>query len=237
MLSKSLEPVKDLFELEFIDSTGDNIEEACAKKAAIFHYSGHTDADNGRGYLLKTVSETNEPSCKLYSDILAAMLQKSGARLAVFNACNSGRWAFISPLAEMGLPAIIGVYGTVSTEASIAFCEKLYSSLAIGLSLDEAVTWARLHVLEMEQSKGRQCFEWGSFMVYMITKNAVIIPRPKNQALMDRQDNALQERSNMIFNVKQIIYGSQTNIGGSVSGPVLSGSFDGSVSIGKDGGN
>lgn len=49
---------------------------------------------------------------------------------------------------QEGLPVLIGTQGYVLVEADIAFCHTLYSALAIGLPFDEAITWARLHLLE-----------------------------------------------------------------------------------------
>jgi hypothetical protein len=53
----------------------------------------------------------------------------------------------VGPLLRNGLRALVGVQDIVSSVGSIAFVKKLYSALAVGLSLDEAVTWARLHLL------------------------------------------------------------------------------------------
>ena len=46
------------------------------------------------------------------------------------------------PLMAQGLPATIGVQGSELDDAALAFSSALYSALAVGLSLDEAVTRA-----------------------------------------------------------------------------------------------
>lgn len=43
---------------------------------------------------------------------------------------------------------MIGVNGGVASTSTIEFCTKLYESLAVGLTLDEAVGRARLHVMD-----------------------------------------------------------------------------------------
>ena len=62
---------------------------------------------------------------------------------------HSGHWNFMRPLMAQGLPATIGVQGSVLNDAALAFSSALYSALAVGLSLDEAVTRARLTVLRL----------------------------------------------------------------------------------------
>ena len=55
-LAKALESVNEFLSLEFITASGDNIAAALKEPAAIFHYSGHTDAEKGRGYLVREVN-------------------------------------------------------------------------------------------------------------------------------------------------------------------------------------
>jgi hypothetical protein len=179
-LGEALAPVGDLLDLDFVTAAEDHIEDALREPTAIFHYSGHTDVARGRGYLVREVAgvDANRQAYDpLYSERLADFLQGAGTRLAVFSACNSGRWPFVEPLIRAGLPALVGTQGTVTVRAANAFCEKLYLSLAVGLSLDEAVTWARLHVLNGAGFSGETSLEWGAFMVYMPTMEPILFPR------------------------------------------------------------
>ena len=90
----------------------------------------------------------------------------------MFNACNSGFWPFVRPLVQAGIPAVVGVQGLVSNLAALNFAEKLYQSLAVGLSLDEAMSYARLWVVE--NSRSHYDCDWARFMVYMPTDSAVL---------------------------------------------------------------
>jgi hypothetical protein len=119
------------------------------------------------------------------SDVLANRLAGAKTRLAVFNACNSGLWPFMRPLMRAGIPAAIGVQGLVSNIAALNFTEKFYQSLAVGLSLDEALTYARLYLLQ----PGRADYpcDWGRFMAYMPADSAVIFPRPMIPVIRERQ--------------------------------------------------
>jgi hypothetical protein len=119
-----------------------------------------------------------------WSDILALRLSRAGTKLAVFNACNSGFWPFVRPFMRAGVPAVVGVQGPVSNIAALNFAEKLYQSLAVGLSLDEALTFARLRVVEPERSY-HDC-DWARFMAYMPTESAVLFPRSEGSAIRRR---------------------------------------------------
>jgi hypothetical protein len=149
--------------------------------------------------------------------------------LAVFGACNSGRWPFAGPLLNAGLSALVGTQGTVSTRAALAFAEKLYASLAVGLTLDEAMTWARLHILEAGVSPGEESCEWGSFMAYMPTTEAVLFPRPHSRAVDEAQEAARRGRYATIINVYNnnldVDIDIETMTGGQVTG--ISGNIGG----------
>ncbi len=136
-----------------------------------------------------------------WSDTLAPRLARGGTRLAVFNACNSGFWPFVRPFIRAGVPAVIGVQGLVSNIAALNFAEKLYQSLAVGLSLDEALTYARLYVTEPHRSY--YAGDWGRFMAYMPTDAAVLFPRPERGAIRRRQRQYRAERERTVGEVRE----------------------------------
>ena len=190
-LTEALASVEELLSLEFITASGNNIGAALTEPAAIFHYSGHTDATDtaeGRHYLVREVQTSGQGSRqtvsldKMYSDELADLLRRARTRLAVFSACNSGRWAFVEPLLRAGLPALIGAQGIVSVQGARTFSEKLYASLAVGLSLDEALIGARFQLLKEGGFNGHESLEWGAFMAYMPATEATLFPRAKEQS-------------------------------------------------------
>jgi CHAT domain-containing protein len=199
-LKSALEKVQELLLTDFFHSPN-SIDEALSKEAEIFYYSGHVDKINGRGYLITELSDNLDldSSDKIYSDDLAIMLRKSGIKLAIFSACNSGRWYFIKPLIQAGIPLIIGAYDTITTDAAISFCDKLFSALAVGLSFDESVSWARLRLRENE------CLEWGSFMVYMPSNEAIIFPRPQKLEIRKKITDQY-EREKEIARPAHIVY-------------------------------
>lgn len=185
-LVSSLAPLGDFLSLEFVPADGD-IEAALARPAALVHYSGHTDADRSAGYLVRQVIADGPGRGirsleKMYSLELANLLQRARTRFAVFSACNSGRWFFVEPLLRAGLPALIGAQGVVSVQGAQVFCQALYARLAVGLSLDEALTAARFELLKGGGFNGRESLEWGSFMAYLTATEAVLLPRATEQA-------------------------------------------------------
>ena len=186
-LMLALESVKRFLVVDekFKTAAGNSIKDALSTPVSVFHYSGHVDVENDRGFLVRELTSSLQNVCDssdfttLFSDRgLDDMLRRSGARIGVFSACNSGRWPFVEPLLKAGLPALIGVQGNTMCDAAIAFSQELYSSLAIGLSLDEAVISARLHLRQDGVVLGRDSCEWGSFMVYMPTTEAILLPKP-----------------------------------------------------------
>jgi hypothetical protein len=206
-LSLSLNQVveKGFLEIDpYITSDGDNIERALVKQTAFFHYSGHTDEENGQSYLTRKLKGTVATE-KLSSEKLGDLLRRAQTKLAVFSACNSGQWGFVKPLLKAGLPALVGAQGVVSSGAASWFSQNLYKSLALGLSLDEAVTWARFHVLEVGKTLANENCEWASLMVYTQSTQAVLIPKAKDEGLREQQEEARAEREQTIVNVTNYI--------------------------------
>lgn len=204
----------------FRTAGGISIERALTQPAAFFHYSGHTDEEGGTFYLAKAVNniETTE---KMPNEMLASLLRRARTRLAVFSACNGGQWGFVKPLLRSGLPALIGSKGTVSSGAATWFCQILYRAIALGLSLDEAVTWARHYVLKAGRDLPWENVEWGSFMVYMPVAEAVLIPRSEDPDVREQQQVVRDEREQFVMNVTNNII--TQNIGTVKSGGRVAG--------------
>ena len=103
----------------------------------------------------------------------------------MLSACNSGFHAAAKPLLDAGVPAVVGVNGGVASISTIEFCAKLYGSLAVGLSLDDAVVRARLHV--MEWGAAHDLFDWGLYIVHLVSPDAVLFPRQKTASVKMHQ--------------------------------------------------
>lgn len=199
---EALKPVENFLSMDpnFHSAAGDHIAELLVNPSAIFHYAGHVSRDSGA---LVTEAGDDAPVEYLSSGTLSGLLWRSGTRMAVFNACNSGDWNFVEPLLERaGLAALIGIQGIVYTGPAIVFSQRLYSDLAVGLSLDEAVTAARLHLLESEK---RGTCSWSRFMVYMQSPSTAVLPRPKDRLVQQRQREHRAERDQTINSVAELV--------------------------------
>ncbi len=199
LLRAALEPVASYIGARFTAAT-DQFEKKLGRDSAVFHYAGHCDFDpDGRAFMIREMSRFGlQKAGKVYIDDLAPKLGESGTRLAVMSACNSGFWSVVCPLLKAGLPAVIGVNGAVASISTIEFCAKLYESLAVGLTLDEAVARARLHVLEWGQQRNPPLFDWGLYMVYMPSPEAVLFPRSPTRTLQTRQASVRSEHKQAI---------------------------------------
>ncbi|HWS14133.1 MAG TPA: CHAT domain-containing protein [Rhodocyclaceae bacterium] len=225
-LSKAMRPLRGLLGFDFVRAdAGDEIMRALAEGCDLFHYAGHTEVENGRGAMvqlahaaaIEAVVDADQAASQdatpvlleslpgrapwAWSDTLAFHLARGGTRLAVFNACNSGYWPFVRPFMRAGVPAVIGVQGLVSNIAALNFAEKLYQSLAVGLSLDEAMTYARLYVTDPHRSY--YAGDWGRFMAYMPTDAAVLFPRPERGSIRRRQSKYRAERERTVGEVRE----------------------------------
>lgn len=219
-LARGMRPVSGLLKFAFVPADDlAAVEQALGRGCDVFHYAGHTEIVDGRGRLVHCVrvetlrafehamqTDANpgldiddamealaKPAAWSDSEELAARLVRGGTRLAVFNACNSGLWPFVRPLMRAGIPAVIGVQGLISNIAALNFAEKFYQSLAVGLSLDEALTFARLYV--MQPGRHYHPCDWGRFMAYMPADSAVLFPRPQVASIRTRQDAVRTERA------------------------------------------
>jgi hypothetical protein len=217
-LEKAMRPVGRLLRFDFAASDDmAAVEAALTLGCDVFHYAGHTDVAEGHGTLVHrvraatlrafdesvgqnaaaisidgTMEALGTPASWSSSDVLATRLARGGTRLAVFNACNSGLWPFVRPLMRAGIPAVVGVQGLISNIAALNFAEKFYQSLAVGLSLDEAMTYARLYV--MQPGRSHYPCDWGRFMAYLPADSAVLFPRPQMAEMRKRQNAVRAER-------------------------------------------
>ena len=119
LLRQALKPVAHYIQPDFaVASSAKSLRSKHPGHAAIFHYAGHCDFDaSGRAFLLRELPTSRNLSAEdmLYVDALAPLLARSGTRLAIMSACNSGYWAAVKPLLHAGIPAVLGVNGAVAS--------------------------------------------------------------------------------------------------------------------------
>lgn len=140
----------------------------------VLHFAGHGafDSERGEGALLFTTAE-GEPRPLAGDDLALLVRGTGGLRLAVLNACHSGRMgtepdqdAFAGVAAALllgGLPAVLGMRRPIPDDAAIAFSATLYRRLALGEPVDAAVTEARLAIYR----RGRPAAEWSTPVLFL----------------------------------------------------------------------
>jgi len=191
-LRSALKPVSKFLLPEFsIASDADAFDKQIEDGNAILHYAGHCDFyRDGTAFLVREVPTSGNLKLAQTTPLteLTRTLQRTDTRLVVLSACNSGYWPVVAPLLKAGVPAVIGVNGGVASTSTIEFGTRLYESLALGLSLDEAVGRARLGVMEWGAKQG--LFDWGLYMVYLQSRDAVLLPRPDSPSMAREQARA-----------------------------------------------
>ena len=167
--------------VSFVDApTIDNVQDALLDGADVFHFAGHGVADS-----LVIVDDTGAPS-ELTATLLAQHVTGRGVQLVVLGACESGmrairdRWSGVATrLIAAGVPAVVAMQFRIADRAAIAFSDRLYRSLAGGGSLDQAVSDARLAVLNLasagrdEAKRARLWRDWGVPVLYLRPDAAV----------------------------------------------------------------
>ena len=206
-LGKAMRPLRSLLAFDFARSDDARaIERALDGGGDVLPYAGPVDIDGDHAALVQLadsaalrggeagtrLEKARPPADLAAAAVLAPRLARAGTRLAVFNACNSGAWPFARHFVRAGIPAMIGVQGLVSNIAALNFAEKLYKSLAVGLTLDEALTYARLYVMEAERSY--YACDWARFMAYMPADGVPLFPRPERETTRKRQAAMRNER-------------------------------------------
>jgi hypothetical protein len=135
----------------------------------VWHFVGHGawSRDGKTGTL---VFEDGEGSSKQVSAAeLNILLNRSGLRLVVLDACNSASlttqpYRSVAPaLVRAQVPAVIAMQFTVPQEATRPFAGEFYRALAEGLPIDACVTEGRKAVMN---ETGLRNPDWGIPVVY-----------------------------------------------------------------------
>jgi len=200
-IKDALQPVSDYIEVDtFIAGQGNLETKLLEKPIDIFHYSGHVQLEVGIAYLTEEIRSDTDIEF-LHASRVASYLRRANTKLAVFEACNSGRWVFIEPIVKAGIPIVIGAHGAIIVKVASVFSKTLYEAIAIGLSFDEAVTWARLRLLEPGILPGGWGWQWPMLMVYMLSADGMVMPLQESSETRRMQEKARDARQQTIINV------------------------------------
>lgn len=205
-----------------------------------FHFAGHGDTRSiqdvftlqtrEQGVLLLVKDEQTQAKDELSAETLAGMLAPAGVRLVVLGACLTGSRGDAYPwdgvagaLVAHNIPAVVAMQHEVVDEHAVAFADMFYTSLASGLSLDEAMSVARkeMHLTEHTQP-GQVNVEWGVPVLYTRSVDGNLFP--------ERMAHAGQVASDMRMVISQTV--AQID-GGAVTG-VRARRIKGGVEIKQD---
>lgn len=161
-------------------TTVDALNKALAQRPHILHFAGHgkfekTEGEEfrsfeGKGYLV--LLDEAQGAHEFPVEKLVANLQGCGVRLAVLGACESARrdganaWTGIGPaLAQIGIPAVIGMQYAIRNANATTFSEHFYHALALGESVDWAMNRARLAIHNKPGDPDER--DWGVPVLYL----------------------------------------------------------------------
>jgi hypothetical protein len=147
----------------------------------IWHFIGHGGISrDGRSSTL--LFEDGTGSSKAVSAAeLNILLNRSGVRLILLDACDSGQiriepYRSIAPaLIRAQVPAVIAMQMTVPQDATRAFAGEFYRALAEGFPIDACVTEGRKAVVG---ASGLRNPDWGIPVVYTRAESGRLFERP-----------------------------------------------------------
>ena len=135
----------------------------------IWHFVGHGGFDKAGTTAQLLFEDASGDSDAISARELNIMLNRSGIRLVVLNACNSGKLVIepfrsIAPaLIRAQIPAVVAQQFKVPEEATRAFVTDFYRSLARGFPIDDCITEGRKAIMN---SCGLDQADWGIPVLY-----------------------------------------------------------------------
>ncbi|MFC7275771.1 CHAT domain-containing protein [Paractinoplanes rhizophilus] len=210
-LSAALAPLgDDQVQLSWLEGSGWEHLWRAARRASwhILHFIGHGGFDEARGEGFLEFVDDDGAARQVYATDLGRLLHDNDSlRLAVLNACESGRASgvdtFASPAASFirrGFPAAVAMQYEISDPAALIFAQALYGAIASGVSLDRAVTDARTTV-HMTQPGS---LEWGTPVLYLRSRNADVfeVKDASRASAADSQTDNLRRANDLVRTLK-----------------------------------
>ncbi len=136
----------------------------------IFHFIGHGNFEEAMHQGLLAFENEDETADYVKAEQAGAILSNHPSlRLVVLNSCKGGRTSLVNPLAstaatlvQHGIPAVAAMQFSISDSAAVKFASEFYAAIADGLSVDMAVTEARVGIFSEADN-----LEWGTPVLFM----------------------------------------------------------------------
>jgi hypothetical protein len=189
----ALKPVIDqgLVKVDVIDGNDTwekLIETLRPNRTHILHFIGHGDFDDKNGEGVLVMADSEGKAMPVDSERFR-YLMKSRSRLAlvVLNSClgtRSGDGEKFSSVAaglvKSGVPSVIAMQFEISDESARVIAKTFYTSLALNMPVDAALTEARLQIFLNDKNN----LEWATPILYMQVRDGQLFefrgPRPKS---------------------------------------------------------
>lgn len=129
----------------------------------IWHFAGHGTLD------ALAFADQQSRSVLISAQRLGQQLVGFGVRLAVINACHAGSGggtaaSIAGALLRAGIPAVVAMQGEIPDSASLVFTNGLYSAIADGEAVDDAVISTRRQLHAQTEDGGRNWWLPALFM-------------------------------------------------------------------------
>jgi pSer/pThr/pTyr-binding forkhead associated (FHA) protein len=175
-ITDALKPLAEqgLIDVNYLEGpdTWDRLCDALLKNDThILHFIGHGafDEQNGEGVLI--MEDADRKAVRIDSERLRVLVQgKSRLRLVVLNSCLGTEGSDSQPfsstaagLVRSGIPAVIAMQFEISDTAACAIAQTFYTSLALNMPVDAALTEARRKIF----LSNRDSLEWATPILYM----------------------------------------------------------------------
>jgi len=136
----------------------------------VFHFIGHGGFDRtSQDGLLVLEDEFGKGRPVSGQDVAMILHDENTLRLAVLNACEGARSSRTDPFAgsaqslvQQGIPAVIAMQFEISDRAAVIFAHEFYSQIALGYSVDAALSEARKAIFA-----DGNALEWGTPVLYL----------------------------------------------------------------------
>lgn len=147
----------------------------------VWHFIGHGGISRDGATSLLRFEDATGDTADISARELGILLQRSGLRLVVLNACNSGSLTLdpfrsLAPaLIRAQVPAVVAMQFSVPQEAARAFAGEFYRTLGAGLPIDMCVTEGRKAVLDVA---GLRRPDWGIPVIYTRAADSRLFDAP-----------------------------------------------------------
>ena len=144
------------------DEIYDRLHSKIAGGWHVFHFIGHGGFSADDGYVVLQAKGSNRGTLVTADELVSLLNVKPALQLVVLNSCSgaeSERGEIFSSTAlkliSADIPAVVAMQTAISDQAAIDFAQRFYKYLAVGKSIQDAITDTRI---TMKPTYPLECF-------------------------------------------------------------------------------